>query len=92
MPASNTNDCFSEFIGQRVVGTLFGALPPSRRDIACGTKTLVFEDGRGLTISERGSFWIDSAEDVKRAIDIKKRELDKTKQEIKGVLGLAGAL
>lgn len=91
MPASNTRDCFSEFIGQKVVGCLFDALPVSRRDIASGTKTLVFEDGRGLTISSKGTFWIESKNEVDSAIRAKKQELAATQKEIAGVLELAGA-
>lgn len=89
--AANTQRCFSEFIGQRVIGVIFNALPVARRDIAAGTKTIVFEDGRGLTISSTGSYWIDSADDVRRATDAKARELETVAREIKSVLDLAGA-
>lgn len=91
MVASNTNDCFREFIGQKVKGVLFGALPRSRPDLAASTKTLVFEDGRGLTIAGNGSFWIDSKEDVGRAIGREHDRLKQTKKEIAGILALAGA-
>jgi hypothetical protein len=91
VPASNTHECFSEFVGQEVVGVLFGAVPVGRKDIARGTKTLVFEDGRGLTISSSGSYWIDSAEDVQRAIRATKKALEATQRDLAGVLDLAGA-
>jgi hypothetical protein len=89
-PASNTHDAFSDFIGQKVVGVLFNALPANRRDIASGTKTLVFDDGRGLTFAGNGSFWIDSVEEVRRATDVRRRELEATQRELAGVLELAG--
>lgn len=91
MPAANTRDCFTEFIGQKMVGILFGALPTSHRDIAAGTKTLIFEDGRGLTLSSNGSYWIDSAADAQRAIAITRRELAETERRLYSVLDLAGA-
>lgn len=91
-PASNTRECFSEFIGQRVIGVLFNALPLGRKDIASGGKTLVFEDGRGLTIAANGTFWVESAADVKRAVQWRQDELNTTRREIADVLKLAGAL
>jgi hypothetical protein len=90
MPAANTRDCFTKFIGQRVVGVLFDALPTNRRDIAAGTKTLIFEDGHGLTIASNGSYWVAIPGDVRRAVDAKSRELTATQEEMRGVLALAG--
>ena len=89
MAASNTRECFSEFVGQEVIGVLFDACPPNRRDIASGTKTLVFTDGRGLTIASNGSYWIESMSDVARAIRYQKDKLDRTQADIAGVLALA---
>ena len=91
MPASNTRACFSEFIGQKVVGVLFDAVPVSRRDLARGTKTLVFEDGRGLTISSNGSFWVEGADEIQRALRNKQDQLTRTSDELAGILALAGA-
>lgn len=87
---ANTRACFSEFVGQRVIGVLFDALPQSRKDIAGGTKTLIFEDGRGLTIAANGSYWIDSADDVGRAVRATARELDVTAAQLRDALALAG--
>lgn len=89
--ASNTRDCFSTFIGCKVVGVLFDALPLTDRSLAAGNKTLVFDDGHGLTISSNGSYWTESPETIKRAIDQKKKELARTQDELSGVLQLAGA-
>lgn len=89
-PASNTFDCFREFVGKKVVGVLQGALPVGRRDIASGTKTLVFEDGRGLTVASNGSYWIDSKEDVDRAVSEVTEELEKLRRDTEDVLRLAG--
>jgi len=90
MTAANTKDCFREFTGQRLAGVIFDALPLSRRDIAAGTKTLIFEDGRGLTISSKGSYWIDSAADVKAAVGMVRRRISDTQEDLFGVLELAG--
>jgi hypothetical protein len=87
---ANTDECFSICIGRRVIGVLFDALPVNRRDIAAGTKTLVFEDGYGLTISSAGSFWTEDKDEIARAIRYKREELSKTSAEIEGVLALAG--
>jgi hypothetical protein len=92
MPASNTKDCFREFIGQKVKGCLFDALPVGRADLNGGTKTLVFQDGRGLTFASNGSYWVDSADEVKRAIAVVKTELKAHQRELKGILSVAGAL
>lgn len=92
MVASNTKDCFRECVGKKVVGVLFGALPVGDADIDSRTKTLVLDDGRGLTISSNGSFWIDSADDVRRAVKKKRDELNATEGEIAEVLALAGSL
>jgi hypothetical protein len=92
MCASNTRDCFRAFVGQKVIGLLFNALPVNRRELAAGNKTLVFDDGRGLTIAANGSFWIDSADDVQRAIVIARNALHATQAELADVLALAGDL
>lgn len=91
MTTANTRACFEEFIGQKMVGVLFDALPTNRRDIAAGTKTLIFEDGRGLTISSTGTYWVESARDVKAAADRVRRKLEETERNLRGVLELAGA-
>lgn len=89
---SNTRDCFSCCIGRRVVGVLFDALPLSRRDLASGNKTLIFEDGYGLTISSSGSYWTETKDEIAQAIRRKRDELDQRSTEIEQVLALAGAL
>lgn len=92
MPASNTPACFEEFINQKMVGVLYDALPVNRRDLAAGTKTLIFEDGRGLTITSSGAYWIDAAEEVNRAIVQLHEELQRTKARIANVLKVAGVV
>lgn len=91
MPASNTKDCFREFIGQRVKGCLFDALPPGKQELANGTKTLVFEDGRGLTIAANGSYWIDSAEVITRALGPARDRLQAAQRDMQDLIELAGA-
>jgi hypothetical protein len=90
MPASNTKDCFREFIGMKLKGVLFDALPIGNIGLAKGTKTLIFEDGRGLTISSNGSYWLENENDIKRAVGSKKKELDVVMKEIQDVLSTAG--
>ncbi len=92
MAASNTKDCFRECVGKKIVGVLFGALPLNDADIANRTKTLVLDDGTGLTISSNGTFWRESAKDIRRAVDLKRDELNVTNREIVEVLALAGEL
>ena len=82
MSASNTHECFREFIGQRLTGLLFGVLPVDRSDIGAGTKTLIFEDGRGLTLSPHGTYWIDSAREVARGVEQRKREIANQQREL----------
>lgn len=91
MPAANTRECFNEFIGQRLVGMLFDALPLNRPDLSSGNRSMVFEDGRALTLADNGSYWIDTADEVQRAIRAKQKQLDATAREIADVLKLAGA-
>lgn len=87
---SNTPECFSICIGRKVIGVLFDALPLSGSQ-AAGTRTLVFEDGYGLTISSKGSFWTETRDDIAAAIRHKRDELGRTRSEIEQVLALAGA-
>lgn len=89
--ASNTFDCFRECVGKRVVGVMRDAMPPSRRDLAAGTKTLVFDDGSGLTITSHGTFWLEVAADIQRAVDQRRDELKRTQADIQDVLLLAGS-
>ena len=92
MAASNTKDCFRECIGKTVVGVLFDAMPPNRKDLAAGTKTLVFDDGTGLTLNDSGAFWRESAAEVKYAVAERHSELSALQREISDVLDLAGVL
>lgn len=89
MVASNTKDCFRACVGKRVKGVLFDALPASRSDLSAGTKTLIFEDGSGLTIASNGSFWPENVEDIRRAVARKRDELEAVKGEISEVLAVA---
>lgn len=91
MTTSNTLDCFRYCVGKTVKGVLFNALPLRRRDLSRGSKTLIFNDGTGLTISSSGSFWIDSAEDVRLAIKETKDRLEVNQKELSEVLELAAS-
>lgn len=91
MAASNTKECFRECVGKRVKGVLFDALPNGgRKDLSNGTKTLIFEDGTGLTFSANGSFWRETNEEVHRAIERVRHELENNKKDIQDVLIAAG--
>jgi len=81
--ASNTKDCFRDLVGKHIKGVLFDTLPLGRADLSAGTKTIVFFDGTGLTIASNGSFWPESADTIRQAINTAKREIE-------GVLALAG--
>lgn len=85
MPASNTLDCFHEFVGQRLVGLTLGRTPSGSE-----VRTLVFEDGRGLSISSNGSYWVSPAEVVRCRIDEMRDELERTRRDIERVLALSG--
>lgn len=88
--AANTKACIQQFIGRKVIGVLFDALPVNHADLSKGTKTLVFDDGRGLTFSSKGSFWSDSPDDVRRAVRQVRDRLSATQHDLAGVLRLAG--
>jgi hypothetical protein len=79
-PTSNTNDCFREFIGQRVKGVILTA----------ENRMLVFEDGRALTVHHNGSYWVSNAVDVSFALAERRRHLQTVEREIRDLLTLAG--
>lgn len=90
MPPANTRDCFREFVGQRLIGLMFDALPMSRADLRQGNVHLIFEDGRALTLKRNGSYWIDSAGDVKRALLVNKSRLEQLQRETLEVIAASG--
>lgn len=95
MVTSNTRDCFREFVGQRIIGLMFDAMPMSRADLRQGNVHLIFEDGRALTLNRSGSYWIDSAEDVIRALQKNKDRLEQLQRETAEAIaasGLVGAV
>ena len=91
MATSNTEECFRECVGKKVVGVLFDAMPPGRHDLRTGTKTLLFDDGSGLTISGIGSFCVEHPEDINRAIAEVHGDLCRNQRALKDVLVAAGA-
>lgn len=91
MTASNTKDCFRACVGKRITGLLFDTLPLNRTDLSAGSKTIIFDDGSGLTIASNGSFWLESENEVARGIKSKKRALELVKQDIREVVDLAKA-
>jgi hypothetical protein len=96
MAASNTRECFTECVGQKIRGVLFDALPIGRADLARDKVSLVLNDGTALTIgvSSAGGFlvwWNDSAEEVSRAIAKEKTRLEDTTARLGELLTMAGA-
>lgn len=82
---SNTDEVFRTFIGCALKGLLH------KRNTSGGYYTvLVFECGWGLAINDNGSHWVESPEDVQRAVREHKRNLDHNKQELEHILRLAG--
>lgn len=92
MAASNTKECFRESVGKRIVGVLFDALPPHRPDLSLGNKTVIFDDGTGLTFGGNGSYWQESRADIERAVERAREELARRKRDVEDVLQAAGAL
>jgi len=90
MGTANTQDCIRDLIGRTIVGVLFNALPTTRRDLASGNKTFVFEDGTGFTFSSKGTFWSETATDIARAVNTKHSELRLVEKDIRDVLVVAG--
>jgi hypothetical protein len=83
MTASNSRECLESFIGARLTGVLLDAYADA------SYKTLIFDDGRGLTFSGEGAFWAESKEGISRAIARRKAELKKTQIELEKMLKLA---
>lgn len=88
---SNTPDCFRDCVGRQVTGVLFDTFPLGRYDLSGGTKTLIFDDGYGLTISSNGSYWIENPEDVQRGLARKQRELMQIDADLIEAVRYAGA-
>ena len=91
MAASNTKDAVRELIGKRIVGVLFDTIPLGRADLSAGTKTLVFDDGTGFTVTSHGAFWRESENAIARAGDAARARLENAKRDIEDVLVAAGA-
>lgn len=89
---ANTRDCFRFAVGHKVVGVLFDSLPVSRRDLSRGNATLVFDCGCGLTISAKGTYWLESPQEIQRAADVTRGKLAECERESRDVLALAGQL
>jgi hypothetical protein len=87
---SNTQECFRICVGRKVVGVMFDALPIGRMDLRAGNKTLIFEDGEGLTISSRGTFWTETKRDIFVAVREREAELASVTNEHTEVLRLTG--
>lgn len=83
--ASNTKAAYEECIGLTVKGVIYWARPEGRQ-----ARTLIFEDGTGLTCLSSGSYWREKAETVDRLIADRRRELEVATHDLEGVLSAAG--
>lgn len=81
-PASNTFECFLTFRGQKMLGVLGNVWPLQSQSEGGENTTMVFEDGRGLTISSGGAHWVSSQQDVARAIQSLRSDLKKAQENI----------
>lgn len=79
---SNTKDCFRYCVGKTVRGVLFSGN---------GDKTLILDDGTGLTINSHGAYWITSKGNVDIAIRDRLATLEQNKRDIEEALQAAGA-
>ena len=78
--AANTAACFTTFVGQRLLGVLEVRNLPS-----AGThKTLVFDDGRGLSLGAN-AFWVDPPSVVREEIAAQLAQAEKTAQVLAGL-------
>ena len=86
MPATK-NECFTDCIGKKVIGVLFGVNGPP------GRSTIVFDDGSGLTFDRvTGSVWLELPPHIKATIQRRLEALIATQGEIATVLGVAQTL
>ena len=92
MATSNTRDCFREVIGKRVTGVLFDALPRGDVSLRNGNNTLIFEDRTGLTLRNNGAYWLESPDDINRAVFARVAELQQAKDELEEALRADGLL
>ena len=77
---SNTEDCFRTFVGKKLIGYF-------RKG---GDSYLVFSDKRALVFHhETGAYWVATADDVGREVDIIAQELQELKKSV-AALALTG--
>lgn len=65
MVAANTRECFTACVGKRVTSAFFESAPETRYARAWETKTLVFDDGSGLTVAG-GMTYLVPPDDMRR--------------------------
>lgn len=85
---ANDLEAFRSVIGRTIQGVLFDAQPAHLQG---GTKTLVFDDGTGLTVCSNGSYWRESKADIERACLLKAKELANFQREM-GTINHRGGL
>ena len=87
-PASNTEEVFLEFVGQKVIGILLA------EDFGSNLQqnVLIFEDGRGVGWYDSGAFRVVRADDVRMAVARRRQAAEKTRDMAQRMLDLAGNL
>jgi hypothetical protein len=86
---SNSRECFRSFTGCKIIGVLFDAFPLRRRDLQEGTQTFVFDCGHAITFASNGSFWPESDDEVRQAIEDTRERIKRDQQDAEGILKLA---
>lgn len=81
---SNTQKCFSTFIGCTVKGMYRGHSSEWSHTV------FVFDCGWGLAFNSNGSHWTVSPSEVERELSYATESLRENQAELKGILKLAG--
>ena len=92
-PLENTPDCFMKLFGKKLTGVVFNALPhgeAGRNDRVKGTKTLLFENGEGITVYNGGFYRWESSYNISVAIKQRVQELRAAEFKIMDEIGLMG--
>lgn len=87
---SNTSGCFQTFVGERLIGVVEDLIESHEPDISC--RTLIFESGRGLTITSNGTYWLESRNTVRAAADARLAFLAEAKAKTESAMGALNSL
>ena len=86
---ANTKAAINSFVGCTLKEAMYDQMPIYNAAAAETSITLVFDCGWGLTINrDRGNFWVDNPEDIKKAGD--KRLIDLAQMNLDVFMHQAG--